>query len=42
MWICKNLIRKDRSKVSISKKIKQLGIVLIKVGIFLKRLMFII
>jgi len=31
IWICNNLIRKDRSKVSITKKIKQLGIVLIRV-----------
>jgi len=34
-WICKNLIRQDRSRISVMKKLKQLEIIPIKVKIFI-------
>lgn len=36
IWICKNLIRQDRSKISIIKKLKQLEIIPIRVSVFFK------
>jgi hypothetical protein len=37
-WISKNLIKQDRSRISIIKKLKQLDIIIYKVKIFLKLL----
>lgn len=34
-WICKNLIRQDRSRISVLKKLKQLEIIPIRVRMFL-------